>query len=115
MPHQNPSFPLFNASEESYEYKLPMRWTICPCCSGDGTFGPGPGSADIDPEALSCGYDPDSGVSISNVCPECHGSGKVQEVNYDRIPDEIVSELQEWYAAGLYAAAEAAAERRMGA
>lgn len=48
-----------NATGELVETTLPTRWEICGSCDGDGT--------------------------TSRACDECHGSGKVRVIDYDRL------------------------------
>lgn len=103
------------------ELAVPFKWAICGRCDGDGTHtNPaidghgitadewnGPDWDDESRETyLSGGYD----VS----CEVCGGSGKVQEQDYDSLPDEVRELLEEDDRFAAEYEAERAHELRLG-
>ena len=110
-----------DADGEEYEISLPSRWAICDACRGDGTTtrhiecdGGGFTASEWNE---ACHDDPDfaddyrSGV-YDRACPDCDGSGKVQEIDDERLTDEQRAAYEAEAEAERFCRAERDAERR---
>lgn len=97
--------------------KLPMKWEICHCCSGNGSHALHAIAITAD-EWDEWDYDSRedyfSGV-YDTACGECNGSGKLKVINFDYISDEVKKAWDEWENDRYEYLAEVEAERRMGA
>lgn len=101
--------------DEGVEVELPLRWEICGTCSGAGTSSAYLGaftSDDMadDPE-FACDY---MNGEYDRQCDVCHGSGKVQVVDEDRLSPELLKQYEEAVTEEMNYRAEVEMERRMG-
>lgn len=92
------------------DHDYPTRWVICGCCEGEGRSSAHLG--DFSSEQLA--EDPDFAEAYfdgdyDRTCDECRGSGKVREVDIERLTPEQDAAFQ----IECEIAAERAAEARM--
>ena len=100
--------------------ELPMKWTICEECRGEGmSLCDGMRGHAYSAEEFNRDFDEEERHSYFNggydtKCESCRGDGKVKEVDWDQLDDETKVELQEHYNDEAAFASEREAERRMG-
>jgi len=97
--------------------KLPMRWEICSCCSGNGTHALHAIAITQD-EWEDWDYDSREDYfsgKYDTECGECNGSGKVSAVDFEYLPTIVQEAWEEWENDRYEYLAEIEAERRMGA
>jgi hypothetical protein len=102
--------------DQALSFDFPLVWQICGQCRGEGTSCAYLGSytsSEMDEAGQEFREDYMNGV-YDKPCPECKGSGKVQEIDWDKLtPDQQKMVIDDAEAEAQYQA-EIDAERRAG-
>lgn len=99
---------------ETVIIKVPTKWEICECCSGDGTHAlhgividPSEWDYEEMDDYMSGRYD--------TACGECNSTGKLKVVDWDSVSSVLKAEWEKWEQARYECDRESYMERMMGA